>query len=111
MISTQLLKGVLDACILTIVAREETYGYEIIQELNDQGFDVQEGTVYPILLRLEKKGFLVSQRKKSDIGPVRKYLKITDEGLEEIEGFKAEWSLLKKAVEKNMEVGDEGRFK
>ena len=111
MISTQLLKGVLDPCILKIIARKETYGYEIIQELNDQGFNVQEGTVYPILLRLEKRGLISSKRKKSAIGPVRKYLKITDEGLQEIENFRDEWKLLKKAVERNMEAEDEGRFK
>jgi len=104
MISSQLLKGVLDSCILKIVSCKETYGYLIVQELNDLGLEIQEGTVYPILLRLEKKGFLKSERRTSDIGPVRKYLSITDEGLKEIERFKDEWSILENIVDKIMDI-------
>lgn len=52
---TELLKGVLEGCVLEIINRKETYGYEITKNLNDSGFpDVVEGTVYTILIRLEK---------------------------------------------------------
>lgn len=51
---TELLKGILEGLILAIIQRKETYGYEITKILNDQGFTIVEGTVYTILLRLEK---------------------------------------------------------
>jgi len=104
MISSQLLKGALDSCILKIVSCKETYGYLIVQKLNDLGLEIQEGTVYPILLRLEKKRFLKSERRALDIDPVRKYLSITDEGLKEIERFKDEWSILENIVDKIMDI-------
>ncbi len=103
MISTQLLKGVLDSVILIIISESETYGYDIIENLEELGLKIQEGTVYPILIRLEKKGYLKSKRKKSEIGPLRKYLSITEAGLEEIERFKLEWGQLSDLVEKIME--------
>ncbi|MGL6008886.1 MAG: PadR family transcriptional regulator, partial [Culicoidibacterales bacterium] len=53
---TEMLKGVLEGCVLEIINREETYGYEITRQLNALGFsDVVDGTVYTILVRLEKK--------------------------------------------------------
>lgn len=52
---TEMLKGVLEGCVLEIISRKETYGYEITRRLNALGFtDVVEGTVYTILIRLEK---------------------------------------------------------
>ncbi len=60
-----MLKGVLEGCVLEIISRGETYGYEITRRLNELGFnDVVEGTVYTILVRFEKKG-LVDIRKKT----------------------------------------------
>ena len=53
---TEMLKGILEGCVLEIISRKETYGYEITRKLNAMGFtDVVEGTVYTILIRLEKK--------------------------------------------------------
>lgn len=55
-ISTEMLKGVLEGIVLQIISGGETYGYEITKELNQHGFeDLVEGTVYTILMRLEKK--------------------------------------------------------
>lgn len=52
---TEMLKGILEGCVLEIIGRGETYGYEITKQLNAMGFkDVVEGTVYTILVRLEK---------------------------------------------------------
>lgn len=95
----QLLKGVLEGCILGITSKGETYGYEIVECLHEFGFkDVLEGTIYPILLRLEKRGSLVSEYRKSDIGPMRKYLIITESGKKELEDFQDSWVILQKAV-------------
>lgn len=55
MIPSQMLKGTLSGCILAIISREETYGYEIAEKLSGYGFGkIAEGTIYPLLLRLEK---------------------------------------------------------
>lgn len=69
---TELLKGVLEGCVLEIISREETYGYEIVKKLNTLGFeDIVEGSVYTILLRLEKNKLVDIQKKPSEIGPPR----------------------------------------
>lgn len=78
---TQLLKGLLEGCILKIVSKGETYGYAICEELHSKGFDdLNEGTVYPILTRLEKSKLLYSVKKESPLGPKRKYYFLTNEG-------------------------------
>lgn len=85
---SQLLKGILEGCILAIIARGETYGYDIMTKLGNEGFDnVGEGTLYPVLTRLEKKKYISCRVGKSPLGPSRKYFSITNEGLEEYEKF------------------------
>lgn len=66
---TEMLKGVLEGCVLEIIGREETYGYEITRRLNALGFaDVVEGTVYAILLRLEKNQLVDTRRSRPNWG-------------------------------------------
>ena len=61
---TEMLKGVLEGCVMEIISKEQTYGYEITKKLNKMGFsDVVEGTVYTILVRLEKKQFVMAEKK------------------------------------------------
>ena len=56
---SQLLKGILEGCVLSIISRGETYGYEILVVLEKYGFkDIYEGTLYPILTRMEKKNLI-----------------------------------------------------
>jgi len=72
--STQILKGLLEGCILKIVSSHETYGYKICERLTVYGFqEISEGSVYPILIRLEKKKLLYSKMINSPLGPMRKY--------------------------------------
>lgn len=79
--NTQLIKGIIEGCILAVIAKKETYGYEILKSLSDVGFDsLQEGTLYPILTRLENKGYILCRKERSPLGPVRKYFSITDKG-------------------------------
>lgn len=86
---TQLLKGILEGCVLGIIQKGETYGYAILSELEKAGFDeVGEGTLYPVLTRLDKKGFISCRKTKSPLGPVRKYYSITEEGFQKLEAFK-----------------------
>lgn len=78
---TQLLKGILEGCVLELISRKETYGYEIISMLNEYGFDgIQEGTLYPVLTRLEKKGYIICRIGRSPLGPKRKYFSISQQG-------------------------------
>ena len=84
---TEMLKGILEGCVLEIIGRRETYGYEITKALNTLGFtDVAEGTVYTILVRLEKK--------PSDIGPPRKFYTLNQAGRKELEHFWERWDFL-----------------
>lgn len=78
---SQILKGVLEGCVLAVIARGETYGYEILSQLSECGFEnLLEGTLYPVLTRLEKKEYISCRKAKSPYGPVRKYYSITEEG-------------------------------
>ncbi|MBR6834642.1 MAG: PadR family transcriptional regulator [Oscillospiraceae bacterium] len=87
--NSQLLKGILEGCVLAIIARCETYGYEIIGELENAGFeDIGEGTLYPVLTRLDKNKLIQCRRAKSPLGPVRKYYTITEEGKRNRDDFR-----------------------
>lgn len=102
----QMLKGLLDGCILEIIARGPSYGYQITMDLNAAGFtELHEGSVYPVLIRLHKKGYLISQMRKSDLGPKRKYFEITEEGRTYLAAFKSLWSEISETVEMIMKGG------
>ena len=74
----QLRKGTLEGCILKIIDREPTYGYAIATTLRDCGFaDLTEGTLYPLLLRLERKGLIAAEYRAGSGGPSRKYYRLT----------------------------------
>ncbi|EFS04020.1 PadR family transcriptional regulator [Listeria seeligeri] len=92
---TELLKGSLEGMILERISRGETYGYEITKYLNDLGFDeIVEGTVYTILLRIEKKGLVEVEKKKSDLGPARKFYTLSESGKEELALFWKRWEFI-----------------
>lgn len=88
MISTQMLKGTLEGCILGIIRKKETYGYEISEALGKYGFGkITEGTIYPILLRLEKQELVSAIYRQSDVGPKRKYYSLTEKGEAEFQNY------------------------
>ena len=89
---TELLKGVLEGAVLQILARGPNYGYGIARELNQAGFEsVQEGTVYPILLRLEKKALVQVARERSEVGPPRKVYTLNADGAAALVSFWERW--------------------
>lgn len=89
---SQLMKGILEGCILKIIDQSETYGYEIVVKLQENGFQgVKEGTLYPLLLRLEKKGLIAATYKPSPLGPSRKYYSLTEEGQSYLKHFCTSW--------------------
>ena len=106
---TQLLKGVLDGCVLQIIAKEEIQGYELVQRLKTAGFvNIVGDTVYPLLQKLEKKGMISSQMKPSPDGPPRKYFKITEKGTVYLSDFWDEWHDLVLKVSE-LEVNNNGK--
>lgn len=75
---SQLMRGTLEGCILKIISEKTTYGYEIMVSLKNKGFeDISEGTIYPLLMRLEKQGSIKSELLPSPLGPKRKYFTVT----------------------------------
>jgi len=97
--STQMLKGILDGCMLAIIKGREVYGYELAEKLEDYGFEsFSEGTIYPLLLRMQKEGLLTSTLKKSTAGPRRKYYSLTEKGEQELVRFLNRWGTLQKSV-------------
>lgn len=96
---TELLKGVLEGCVLEIISRKETYGYEITRQLNELGFtDIVDGTVYTILVRLEKNKLVNIEKKPSDIGPPRKFYTLNDAGREEHTLFWRKWAFVSEKI-------------
>ena len=90
--NAQLIKGILEGCVLGVIERGETYGYEILQALESHGFDnVSEGTLYPVLTRLNKNGYIICRKAKSPLGPVRKDYSISEEGKKYFAEFKANY--------------------
>lgn len=95
----QLLKGILEGCVLAIISNGETYGYDILSVLERHGFtDIHEGTLYPVLVRLEKKKNIICRIGKSPFGPKRKYYTITEEGMMDLEQFLTSYYRLTKCV-------------
>ncbi len=106
MIPSQMLKGTLEGCILKVISYNETYGYEISQVLQEYGFqDISEGTIYPLLLRLEKNGLVTTQSRESPLGPKRKYFRISPLGEMTLESFFSNWKELENAVNQLFQSG------
>ncbi len=96
---TEMLKGVLEGCILEIINRGETYGYEITRRLYALGFtDVVEGTVYTILVRLERNKLVDIEKKPSVMGPPRKFFSLNDAGREELREFWEKWEFVSSRI-------------
>jgi DNA-binding PadR family transcriptional regulator len=96
---TEMLKGVLEGCVLEIISRKETYGYEITRQLNALGFtDVVDGTVYTILIRLEKNELVEITKKPSDMGPPRKFFSLNNAGREELRRFWEKWEFVSSKI-------------
>jgi PadR family transcriptional regulator PadR len=104
---TELLKGALEGVVLAHIAQAETYGYEITQYLTALGFeDIVEGTVYTVLLRLEKKGLLTVTRRKSTLGPQRKFYQLNPAGEAYLNNFWEKWTFLAQTMARLQEEAE-----
>lgn len=91
---SQLKRGLLDACVLAVLRRGESYGYKIISDLSEY-IDVSESTLYPVLRRLESCG-AVKTRSEEFNGRIRKYYAITQAGISKINDFIEDMAQFKK---------------
>jgi len=97
--TTQMMKGILDGCLLAIINDDEVYGYELADKMGKYGFDtLSEGTIYPLLIRMQKEEFVSSTYKKSTAGPKRKYYSLTEKGEKELTHFLKRWDYLQSNV-------------
>ncbi|MGL4623953.1 MAG: PadR family transcriptional regulator [Culicoidibacterales bacterium] len=95
---TQFKKGVLDICVMALIAKRDMYGYEIVSEILAY-IEVTESTIYPILRRLTKEGYFTTYIQESNEGPARKYYQITPTGKEHYLALASEWQAFTKAVQ------------
>ncbi|HEY0899194.1 MAG TPA: PadR family transcriptional regulator [Sphingobacteriaceae bacterium] len=100
---TQMRKGILEYCILSIISRGEIYASDIIQELKKAQLLVVEGTLYPLLTRLKNNGLLSYNWVESTSGPPRKYYQLSADGLRVLHQLDITWQELAFAVETSLE--------
>lgn len=100
----QWLRGVLDLCVLAMLSRDESYGYQLAQSLDEAGFGaIQGGTLYPVLLRLQRTGCVTTRWQEGEGGPARKYYRITDAGRAALARDGGDWLTFAQTVAKLMD--------
>ncbi len=100
-LNKDLMASSLAPMVLLILKRQESYGYEIIQQLREKSggeLAVAEGTLYPVLKKMEEKKWLRSNWKKADTGRERKYYAITDTGLQELGEQLSQWDFINNLI-------------
>jgi PadR family transcriptional regulator PadR len=96
-LEAQIKKGMMDACVLSVISRGDTYGYQIAQDAM-KVVDVSESTLYPVLRRLEAQACLETYAVEHN-GRLRRYYKITKAGEEKLAGFKKDWAETKRIID------------
>src|SRR5271167_2416858 len=96
-IDIQLKKGALDLCVLALLSRGDSYAYEIASRLAE-GIGMGEGTIYPLMRRMQADGLVETYLVESQAGPCRKYYRLTQAGRARFEDQKAEWTAFSGAV-------------
>jgi PadR family transcriptional regulator PadR len=97
---TQLRKGLVELAVLATIARGETYGYKIVEQLQAlEGLQFTESTVYPVLTRLARDGFLAIRSEPSPAGPVRRYYRLTAPGRARFGELSASWTRVSRSLE------------
>jgi len=99
----EMKRGTIELILLKLLDSEEMYGYQIVATLEKRGgelFQVKEGTLYPVLYRLEDGGFIESYRDNPKRGVPRKYYKLTEKGKAQLEALLKEWTHFLSAMDK-----------
>ncbi len=105
-VKSQMRKGMLEYCIMLLLAKKPCYSSDIIDELERANLIVVEGTLYPLLSRLKKEGVLDYEWQESPAGPPRKYYRLTDEGMQLLAALEDSWVQLSGTIAgiKNLKV-------
>lgn len=88
--NSQLKRGTLELCALSVVSRGDCYGYELVNRISEC-MEITEGTIYPLMKRIKDSGLIDSYIVESPEGPPRKYYKITEAGKAELKRLCEEW--------------------
>lgn len=104
---SQMRKGVLEYCILSIIRKKESYPGDISEAMKDAGIQILEGTLYPLLNRLKNGGILSYSWVESTSGPPRKYFKLTPKGEEFYKLLEETWTELSTAVDRLTKVDEQ----
>lgn len=87
-------------CLLSIIDEQETYGYEMVSKLKERGLDLaSEGSIYPLLSRLQKLGMIEGYLVQSSEGPARKYYRMSKDGRQTLQQWRDEWREFRTSVE------------
>jgi PadR family transcriptional regulator PadR len=97
-VGAQMRKGVVEYCVLGLLSREPMYGWQLADALSSAGLIASIGTLYPLLGRLRDNDWVSTFDLPSESGPVRKYYRLTPEGVEQLERFRAQWTPFARVV-------------
>jgi len=104
---TQMRRGTLEFCVLSLVSEGERYGFEIVRTLAESdGMVTSEGTIYPLLARLRRDGLVDTTWRESDAGPPRRYYRATSAGRRALADFTADWSRFRDSVDQLLGLPD-----
>ena len=104
----QMRRGTLQYCVLSLLADEERYGFDLVRGLAEMdGMVTSEGTIYPLLSRLRRDGLVESNWQESPSGPPRRYYRLTNAGRAALDAFRLEWRRFRDAVDHFVERTDE----
>lgn len=91
-------KGVVEYCVLGLLARAPMYGWQLAESLTGAGLIASIGTLYPLLARLRESGWVVTFDQPSGSGPVRRYYRLTETGAAQLAQFRAQWAPFARVV-------------
>ena len=101
----QFKKGVLELCVLSLLTKEDRYGYDLVNEIS-KNIEISEGTIYPLLRRLKNVNYVSTYLQESQEGAPRKYYSLTDSGRKITRELKMDWLDFVKKVNNLLEGGD-----
>lgn len=97
---TQLRKGLVELCVMRLLASREAYGYQVLQQLNAAtGLELTESTLYPVLARLARDGLVKAREAPSPSGPPRRYYRLTPAGERRLAELTTQWNQVRDAVD------------
>lgn len=96
----QLRRGVVEYCVLALLADDERYGYDLVVALADAGMVASQGSLYPVLARLRRDGLVATTWRESLEGPPRRYYRLTAAGHGALDSFRTAWAQFSASVDR-----------